>query len=85
MQNPHFGSKFKVPKNMSISILQIMYTCSVQKTAPKNTKYSRNETVLKIGHHAKAIAHAKFSHFGQRLKFQKTCQNPFDKSFRLVL
>ena len=70
---------------MSISILQIMYTCSVQKTAPKNTKYSRNETVLKIGHHAKAIAHAKFSLFGQKLEFQKTCQNPFDKSFRLVL
>ena len=70
---------------MSISILEIMYTCSVQKTAPKNTKYSRNETVLKIGHHAKAIAHAKFWLFGQKLKFQKTCQNPFDKSFRLVL
>ena len=32
---------------------------SVQKTAPKNTKYSRNEIILKISHHAKAIAHAK--------------------------
>ena len=32
-----------------------------RKTAPKNTKYSRNETILKIGHHAKAIAHAKSS------------------------
>ena len=61
MQNPHFGSKIKIPKNMSKSILQIIYSCSVQKTAPKNTKYSRNETILKIGHHAKAIAHAKSS------------------------
>ena len=30
----------------------------MQKTARKNTKYSRNETSLKIGHFAKAIAHA---------------------------
>ena len=59
MQNPHFGSKIKIPKNMSKSILQIIYSCSVQKTAPKNTTYSRNETILKIGYHAKAIAHAK--------------------------
>ena len=46
---------------MSKFILQIIYSCSVQKTAPKNPKYSRNETILKIGHHAKAIAHAKSS------------------------
>ena len=61
MQNPHFGSKIKIAKNISKSILQIIYSCSVQKAAPKNTKYSRNESILKIGHHAKAIAHAKSS------------------------
>ena len=61
MQNPQFSSKIKIPKNMSISILQIIYSCFVQKTARKNTKYSRNETILKAGHHAKAIAHAKSS------------------------
>ena len=139
--NPHFGSKIKIPKNMSKYILQIIYTCSVQKTAPKNTKNSRNQSILKIGHHAKAIAYAKSSlgskiklpknmsksilqiiyscsvqknppkqlqifekwdHFenrpscqgyspckiltlGQKFKFQKTCQNPFYKSFRVVL
>ena len=33
----------------------------MNKTAPKNNKYSRNESILKIGHHAKAIAHAKSS------------------------
>ena len=59
MQNPHFGSKVKISINMSKFILQIIYSCSVQKTPPKSTKYSRNETTLKIGHHAKAIAHAK--------------------------
>ena len=46
---------------MSKSILQIICSCSVQKAAPKNIKYSRNETILKIGHHAKAIAYAKSS------------------------
>ena len=33
----------------------------MQKTTRKNTKYSRNETILKIGHHAKAIANGKWS------------------------
>ena len=46
---------------MSKFILQIIYSCSVQKSAPKNTNYSRNESILKVGHHAKAIAHAKSS------------------------
>ena len=141
MQNHHFASKITIPKNMSKSILQIIYSCSVQKTAPKNTKYSRNESILKIGHHAKAIAHAKSSlclknynskkhvkihstnhlqlfcakkplqkhqifqkwenfenrpsckgyspckilTLPQKLQFQKTCQNPFYKSFTVVL
>ena len=61
MQNPEFGSKIKIPKNMSKYIPQIIYSFSVQKTAPKNAKYSKNEIILKIGHHAKAITHAKSS------------------------
>ena len=61
MQNPHFGSKIKIPKNMSKSILEIISSCLLQKPALKNTKYSRNETILKINHHAKVIAHAKSS------------------------
>ena len=62
MQNPYFGPKIKIPKNMSKSILQIISSCSVQKTAPKNINYSRNESILKIDNHAtKAIAHAKSS------------------------
>ena len=61
MKNPQFGSKIKIPNNMSTTILQIIYSCSVQKTAPKNTKYSRNDTIFKIAHHANAIAHAKSS------------------------
>ena len=46
---------------MSKTIPQIIYSCSVQKTARKNTKHSRNETILKIGHHAKVIGFAKSS------------------------
>ena len=53
--------KIKIQKNRSKSFLQMRLSCSVQKTAPINTKYSRNETILRIGHHGKAIAHAKSS------------------------
>ena len=86
MQNPHFGSKLKIPKNMSKSILQITSSCSKQKTAPKNTKYLRNESILKISHHAcKAYSASKILTLAKKIKFQKTCQNPFYKSFRVVL
>ena len=61
MQNPKFGSKTKIAKNLSKSILQIIYSGSLQKTTPKNTKYWRNETILKISHDAKALAHGKSS------------------------
>ena len=43
---------------MSKSILYSYWSNSVQKTARKNIKYSRNETMLKIGHLAKSIAFA---------------------------
>ena len=141
MDNGQLGSKIKIPKNMSKSIPQIIYTCPVQKTARKNTKYSINETILKMAIMQKTIAHGKWSvseknqnskkhvkihssnhlelfceknrskkheifeksdHFENRpsckgyspwkivslakkLKFQNTCQNPFHKSFTLVV
>ena len=55
MQNPHFWSKNKTPKNMSKSILKIIYTSCVQKTARKDTKHSRNKSILRIDHHANPI------------------------------
>ena len=61
MQKPYFESKSKIPRNKSKSNLQISHSCFPPQTSPKNTKYYRNETILKIGHHAKAIAHAKSS------------------------
>ena len=72
MQNPHFGSKIKIPNNMSKSILQIIYSCSLQKTAPKNTKYSTNESIFKIGYHScKGYSPCKILTLAQKLKFQK--------------
>ena len=56
---------------MSKSILQTIYTSCVQKTAPKNSKYSRNKRILKIGHNAKAIAHAKSSLWVKNLNSNK--------------
>ena len=71
---------------MSKSILQIIYSCSLQKTAHKNTKYSTNESILKIGHHAcKGCSPCKILNLPQKLKFQKICQHPFYKSFTVVL
>ena len=40
--------------------LQEQLSCSLQKTAGKNSQYSRNETILKIDHFGKSIAHAKW-------------------------
>ena len=60
MQNVQFWSNFFLPKNMPKMILQEQLSCSVQKTAGKNTQYSRNDTILKIKHFGKSIAHAKW-------------------------
>jgi len=72
---------------MRKTILQQHYSCSVQKTPWKNTKYSRNARSLKIGHHAKAIAHAKakWSVWVKSLKCQKHAKNDSTMRFFLVL
>jgi len=71
LKNGQFGGKIKNAKNMPKTILQEQYSCSVQKTTRKNTKYSKNETILKVGHLAKAIAFEKWSVLGKNLKCQK--------------
>ena len=71
-QNAQFGSQIKNAKNMGKTIPQECYIRSLQKTAWKNTKYSRNETILKIGHLKEAIAHAKaidLFHNGGQIKY----------------
>ena len=59
MQNGQFGAKNFFSKNMPKINLQEEFTCSMQKTAGKNSQYSRNETILKIDHFGKSIGHAK--------------------------
>ena len=61
----------------------------MQKSARKNTNYSRTETILKIGQLAKAIAHAKAiafqnGNFGSKIKNAKTGEKPFYKNIRVV-
>ena len=74
---------------MRKSILQEHSSCSVQKTARKSTKYSRNETILKISHVAKAIAHAKafrkMVKVGKKIKMPNTCEKQFWKNIRVVV
>ena len=50
---------------MRKTIPQEHYKCSVQKTARKNTKYSRNATIFKIGYITKALGHAKAIAFAE--------------------
>ena len=71
---------------MPKTILQEHQSCSVQKTARKNTKYPRNEMSWKIGHLAKAIAFAKWSVCVKKLKMAKLLKKkPFYKNIRVVL
>ena len=64
--------KIKNAKNVQKTILQEHQSCSVQKTARKSTRYSRNETISKICHLAKATALCKMVSLAQKLKMPKT-------------
>ena len=60
----------------------------MQKTAQKSSKYSKNDSCLKmakIGHYAKAIAFAKTVSLGRKLKFTKTCEKRLYNHARVVL
>ena len=70
---------------MSKSILQIIYSCSLQKTASK-----KHEIFEKLEHFenppsCKGYSPCKILTLDQKLKFQKTFPNPFYKSFTVVL
>ena len=55
----------------------------MQKTAWKNTKYSRNETILKIGHLAKAIDFAKWSVWVKNSNGQKRAKKDSTSTLEL--
>ena len=55
------GQKLKFKKTCKKRFFNHVRLVLCKKTDWENTKCSRNETILKIGHHAKAIAFAKWS------------------------
>ena len=59
------GQKLKCLKQCEKHINKHTRVVLCKKNSGKNTKYSRNETILKIGHLAKAIAHAKAKAFAE--------------------
>ena len=72
MQIPHFGSKIKIKKKSN----QFELFCT-KKTLKKD--HFENQPSCKGYSPCQSLI------LGQNLKFQKTCQNPFYKSFRVAL
>ena len=55
------GQKLKWPKTCEKLFYERIRVVLCKKTVHKNTKYSTNESILKLGHLAKAIEFAKSS------------------------
>ena len=85
MQNPRFGSKTKIAKNMLKSILQMIYSCSVKKPLQKTPNIREIRAFSKSAIMQRLYSPCKILTLGQKLKFQKICQNPFCKSFTVVV
>ena len=65
------GQKLKWPKTWEKRFYKHVRVVLCKKPLQKNTIYSRNETILKIGHLAKAIDFAKWSVWVKKSKDQK--------------
>ena len=68
-------STFFFRKNMLKIIVRNAESCSVQKTACKNTKLSRYGSILKILHFGKSIAYGKWASYFQLFFSQKHAEN----------
>ena len=74
---------------MRKTTLQEQQSCSLQKTARKNTKYWRKQTILNMGRlrnaiaHAKAIAFAKCSVLVKNYQCQKHAKNHSTRTAQL--
>jgi len=77
MQNPYFGSKIKIRKNMSKTILQIIYTRCVRKNPSKKHEIFEKWEYFENRPSCKGYSPYTILTLSQKLKFQKTCQNPF--------
>ena len=79
LQNRHFCSKIKIPKKHA----KIHVTSNLELLCAKKTRLKKN-TILKIAIHAcKGYSLSKIVTLGQKLIFQKTCQNRFNTFLRV--
>ena len=91
LQNSQFGSKIVKAKNMGKTILQKHQSCSVQKSARKNTKYSKNERSLKISHLGlrlqpmQRVQPLQNRQFGSKIKKVKNMRKRCYKNIGIVL
>ena len=85
MQNPHFGSKIKIQRNMTKSFLQMILSCYVQKNRSKKHEIFEKWDHFENRPSCKGYSPCKILTVGQKLKFKETCQNPFYKWFGVVL
>ena len=79
LQNGQFGSKIKNAKNMRKPFYKKIRVVLWGKPCKKKTKDSRNEKILKIGHHAKVIPMQRLKplqngQFGSKIKNAKNRQ-----------
>ena len=81
----NLGQKLKFQKNMSKSILQILYSASLQKNRSKKHQIFKKLNHFENRSSCKGYSPCKILILGQILKFHKTCENPFYKSFTIVL
>ena len=85
MQNPHFDPKIKIPKTCQNPFYKSFRVVLCKNRSKKHQIFEKwdhfeNRPLCKGYSPCKIL-----TVFFQKLKFQKTCQNPFYKSFRVVL
>ena len=85
MQNGQFGSKIIFPQNIPKMNLQEELSFSAQKTAGKNSQYLTNETMLKIDHFGKSIAHGKWAVWVKNFFLQKYAENESTRTIELFI
>ena len=83
------GQNLQMPRTCEKPFYNTSAVVLCKKTARKNTKYWKKKTILKIGHlakaiaHAKAIAFAKWSNWVKNYKCQKHAKNHSTRSAEL--
>ena len=85
MQNLHFGSKIKIPKkHVKIhSTNHLQFFCAKNRSE-KHQMFEKRE-YFENRPSWKGYSPCRILTLGQKLKFQKTCQHPFQKSFTVIL